>query len=115
MPAFMHTPCACVVKLAPLAYAEHEHSRVGVVTVVLYAPHVIWHFFAVFLHFFFFDGHAAVLHRPFAAFLTHFFVFHLSAPAASDRFTHAAATRATSSAPRISPEESPASEWRRQK
>ena len=78
------------------------------------SPHAFWHFFAVFLHFFVFDGHAAVAHRPFPTFLAHFFAFHLSTQAASVRFTDTAATRATSSALRISPEAEPATEWRRQ-
>ena len=82
--------------------AKHEHCEVGVTPAPPQSPHASRHFFAVFLHFFFFDGHAAaVAHRPLFFILAHLRAFHLSLQAASVRFTHTAATRATSSARRI--------------
>ena len=102
--------------MAPLTNVEHEHSEVGVTPAPSQSPHAFRHFFAVFLHFFFFDGHAAVAHRPLPTFLAHLRAFHLSLQAASVRFTHTAATRATSSARRISPEAQrespPQNQWR---
>ena len=82
-------------------------------------PHVKRHFFAAFLHFFAFFRHWSVGHMPapvFAGnslliFFVHLLAFHLSWQAASVRFTHTAAARATSSALRISPEAEPATEW----
>ena len=96
---------------------DDEDEEVEVVAAQL--PHVKRHFFAAFLHFFAFFRHWSVGHMPapvFAGnslliFFVHLLAFHLSWQAASVRFTHTAAARATSSALRISPEAEPATEW----
>ena len=91
----------------------------GAEVVAAQLPHVKRHFLAAFLHFFAFFRHWSVGHMPapvFAGnslliFFVHLLAFHLSWQAASVRFTHTAAARATSSALRISPEAEPATEW----